>query len=80
MLDGHLRVVATAYGVSDVEDAAVLEAGEPQGCPASLIIWAILVDFAQAYYLVTPIRWVAQDTIWRGLRLRRDANTTAAAA
>jgi hypothetical protein len=49
MLDGHRRVVATAYGVSAVEDAAVLQAGEPQGCPASPIIWAILVDFALAY-------------------------------
>ena len=29
MLDGHCRVVATAYGVSAVDDAAVLQAGEP---------------------------------------------------
>ena len=49
MLDGHHRVVATAYGVSAVDDAAVLQAGEPQGCPASPIIWAILVYFALAY-------------------------------
>ena len=49
MLDGHRHVVATAYGVSAVEDAAVLQAGEPQGCLASPIIWAILVDFALAY-------------------------------
>ena len=46
MLQGHTRVIATAYGVTEDSVAMVLQAGEPQGCPASPIIWAIIMDMA----------------------------------
>ena len=49
MLHGHQRVVATAYGVSPENEATRLQAGEPQGCLASPIIWAIVMDFALTY-------------------------------
>lgn len=49
MLHGHRRAVHTAYGTSSDDDALALEAGTPQGCPASPVVWAIVVDFALAY-------------------------------
>ena len=49
MLHGNQRVVATAYGVSPESEATRLQAGEPQGCPASPIIWAVVMDFALTY-------------------------------
>ena len=63
MLHGHQRVVATAYGVSLENKATRLQAGEPQGCPASPIIWAIVMDFALTYSRTVGCRGFDLDNI-----------------
>eukprot|EP00964_Phaeocystis_antarctica_P127230 scaffold90892_cov69-Phaeocystis_antarctica.AAC.1 len=39
VLSNHKRVAATAYDVDAEGRAVALEAGTPQGCPASPAIW-----------------------------------------
>ena len=48
VLKGHKRVAATAYEVDGDTEAVELDAGTPQGCPASPAIWVIVVDYALA--------------------------------
>eukprot|EP00964_Phaeocystis_antarctica_P006687 scaffold3612_cov75-Phaeocystis_antarctica.AAC.3 len=48
VLSNHKRVAATAYDVDAEGRAVALEAGTPQGCPASPAIWVIVVDYALA--------------------------------
>ena len=45
VLHSHRRVAATAYAVDPDSAAAELEAGVPQGDPASPTIWCVVVDF-----------------------------------
>ena len=49
MEERHLRVVATVFGVEADQQATEMEAGEPQGCPASPIVWDLCEDGALAY-------------------------------
>ena len=49
MLNGHHCAVKTSYDVSDNDEAQRLGAGTPQGCPASPVVWALIVDLALSY-------------------------------